>query len=310
MKTISVEKVDEILEGFEAPGPWEGDELAEVLDSLPHRKSDAELDAEIDRLTEAVQTIGTPDGPAFEAINELGQATALLSDVLRSSELVDDIDLKRNMLQLAVRGWILVIGTMMAEDVHGQVIRSLMSASMEKPPEGDDAYEILTAIMLIVAVFVTSSMVYSHLGTRHLATTIELTLEDPDFTSSASASSIIVWLQAQLGFPEATKRLTELLQRLPRASFLYNVTMSLTLVEYRTTPDLHRAKGLLEILVASTTSGSGGGPLEARKGDLERQAATKRFEQSRRSYQERIRQGLGEMAAIDEITEAGAALGD
>jgi predicted MPP superfamily phosphohydrolase len=186
MKTIPLAKVDEILERFTTSGSWEGDQLGDMLDLLPERRSDAELDVEIDKIAEAVESRDKPDNPALNAVNEVERATALLSDVLKSSELVDDAALKREMFELA-----------------------------------------------------------------------------------------------RLGAPEGAKQLRELLERLPRDSLAHNVTMSLTLTEYRTTHDEQRAEGLLDVLLSNTSGDPGGGPLEARKHELQKQAVRKKLVQSR-----------------------------
>jgi hypothetical protein len=246
---LPLSKVDELLADFEAIDTWTGDRFDDTLATMPERRTRAELDTEIDRIAETLDIKEEPlDSPAVQALSELEQTTTLLSNVLRSSELVADVELKRELLELALEGWGLMIGAMLAEDTNDTSIRGLIEEVAREHADDEDEAEMGSRVMLMLLVLVTAAMAQTRLSSLQLAATLDACLENPKFTESPTASCLAVWTEAQLELAEWPGRLEELLERLPSKNFLRNATIAIAIAMYRSTHDEAMARRLSEIL--------------------------------------------------------------
>jgi hypothetical protein len=262
-------EVDELLERFEVVDLWDGDQLDKTLASLPERRSSEELDRELDKWSDALD-IGqeTLERPALSTARELEKATVLLSNVLRNSDLVEDPNLKKQLFELATEGWILLIGQMTAKDHLEGPMREMMEKVLEEiietgegENELDDAerrelQEVLDVFILTTTMVVTAAVAQGTLGAKSLASTIEACLSDTDFTESATANWLAVWIESNIDLPEWPQRLEGLLDRLRRGTFLRNATTSIAVAGYRSTSDDGTAGKLLDVLAPRLISES------------------------------------------------------
>jgi predicted MPP superfamily phosphohydrolase len=287
---ISQERVDEILQTFGSPGPWQEDDLIETLDLLPEPQSPSEIDTQIDRLSDALDRDAdddTIDRLALEEAEELEHTVGLLSDVLRNSDLVDDIQLKQEVFERAIKGWVLFIGVLIAEDAHQKSFREMVKGLLEekllddKRMEGD-AENLLTRLILLIVVLVAAISVLDRLGIEQLRHMIESALDNENFTRSETATCLATWLHAQLELPGWPERLDALLERLPRGTFLREATLRLGVQLYRSADEGKQIKALERMLAAQITAGSekDAAALGKRRNDV-----AKRLKQSRRAYQ-------------------------
>ncbi|HEY5942075.1 MAG TPA: metallophosphoesterase [Solirubrobacterales bacterium] len=298
---LPLSKVDELLEDFEAVDTWAGDRFDDTLAIMPERRSRAELDAEIDRISETFDVREKPlESPAVQALSELEQATTLLSNVLRSSELVADVELKRDLLEKALEGWGLVIGAMLVEDTNDTSIRGLIEEVAYEHAEGEDEAEMATRVMLMLLVLVTAAMAQTRLSSPQLAATLDACLENPEFTASPTASSLAVWTEARLELPEWPARLEELLERLPSKSFLRNATIAIAVSIYRSTHDEAMARRLGESLSRHLSPEIKSGRASGMQREAARTKVSEALLRSRRSWQS----GGGDVAALPAKTEA------
>lgn len=296
---LAREQVDELLAQLETGDSWQGEQLDKTLAALPERRSSTELDEELDRWNEALD-LGSEalDRPALTSARELEKATMLLSDVLRQSDLVDDPQLKKDLFELAMEGWILLIGLAAAEEHSEGPVRALMEEVIEKLLGDDISTEfkdVLSEVMVWVTTVVIALLAQVKLGAKSLATTVEACLEDSDFTQSATSACMAVWIEAHLELPEWPKRLSELLKRLPPETFLRNATVSIAVTKYRMTSDEARARRILDALVIHLVDDP-----DSRQGRAEIPLAKERLAKSRRVYQS----GLG----VKSGTEAAPAI--
>jgi predicted MPP superfamily phosphohydrolase len=282
-------KVDEILAGFETVDTWDPERLDEMLAQLPARKSNEELDHELDRLAEAVDVnTKPPDSPVAEALNEVHKATVFLSEVLRNSELVDDVGLKQELFEVAIEGWVLATGVMMADDIHETSFRELIAEVLGDLPDDAAERELITHFLLLFCVVILGAAAQHHLGTRQLASSVEAALENPHFVESSTATQIAVGIEAGLEHSKWPKRLDQLLERLPRGTFLRNATMSVSIATYRITQNEFLAKAaapvLAEHLAPEQRRQRGGAAQRGREVD----GIKRRLADTRRSYQEGV----------------------
>ena len=279
-------EVDGLLKQFDGPDVWNLDALEKTLANLPERQSQTELDAGLDRMSEALGGGGeVVESAALEALAELEAATQLLSSVLRNSELVDDVELKRELLKLAIEGWVLVMGAMLAEDVHGESIRTMILDAVGQQLENAEHADTLTRVVLLILVVVSAGIAADRLGSASLAATLEACLEDQDFTGSETAFALAVWIEASLGRPEWPARLDELLTRLSPHSFLRNATIAIAVGAYRALADEGLAEKLRGVLSERLTPTAQGGGVAAMQRAANKEQIAKSLLQSRRKYQ-------------------------
>ncbi len=280
------ERVDELLEDFEAVDTWAGEHFDETLSIMPERKTRAELDAEVDRFAETLDVKGEPlESPAVLALNELDRATTLLSNVLRNSELVDDVDLKRESFEKALEGWILMIGAMIAEDGEEGSIRTLVEEMANEHGGDEDEDELMTRLVLMLMVIVTGTAAQHRLGSQQLAATIEACLDNPGFVESTTAFALAVWIEAKLGLPEWPTRLEELLNRLPSKNFLRNATVAFAVSIHRSTPDETAALSIREVLARHLSPRIKSGRAAGMQRETARAKIAESLLQSRRAWQ-------------------------
>ncbi len=284
-------QVDQILEEFEAIDSWGGDRLDQTLAVMPERKSHKELDEELDRWSEAIDWAGPlGEHPALSTAKELEAATMLLSDVLRSSDLVNDRDLKKRLFEQASEGWILLIGVTAAEDVYEGSVRAMIEEVINRvlreqgEDEDLDLKDLMGQFMLLLVTVVIGSVAQAKLGAKSLAETIEACLDDEEFTESTTAFCLAVWIESNLDLPEWPRRLDELLDRLSPGTYLHNATVALAVAHYRSSSD-EIADKLEEVLarrLAAQTEGTSGNP-RAEKASISK--TREQLRKSRRAWQ-------------------------
>ncbi len=307
---LDASRVDELLEHFESTGMFDGNHLSEMLDRLPAKKTAAEIDAQSDN---AVDAFGSKDmapleSPVADEAQELTEAVELLSDVLRHSELVNDVALKQATFEAAVTGWQVFVGIVMAEDRHEESFRDLI-AELLASQLGDvseleeDENEVFARLVLSVALVLAGSAMYGRLGSWHLSSVIEAALDNPVFTRSLSATCLTTWLHARLELKGWPRRLDQLLETIPRDSFLRDTTIAIAIDLYRASPDESAVKRLGQVLVNHMTPESGGGVVGGIVENRLGQDVAKQLKQSRRAYQQGSRPDPGKQLGAPKASE-------
>lgn len=283
--------VDEILEGIDSTGFWQAEQLGEALSWLPQRGMVAEIDARGDRIADAFSRDGTVlASPRFETARELNEAVSLLSDVLKNSELVDDVNLKKEALETAISGWILLIGVLMVEDANEESFRDLITELVtdmldDHELSEEESKQVLSGIIVTVVLFVVSVSLQGRLGSWNLSAIVEAALDDEEFTASATSNCLVTWLHAHIGTAGWPRRLEKLLETLPADSLLRDATLATTAHLYRASQREPEIRELEPILIENITPAPDRGFRAARKRNQLNQKIAKRLQQSRRAYQ-------------------------
>jgi hypothetical protein len=253
---LSPARVDDLFEPFASERTWEKERLDAILRLLPTRAPKTSLDTTGDRFAAVLEREATPgDSPLAEQVHVLGEAVSLLSDVIESSELVDDTELKRGAFETAITGWALLIGALMAED-DGQSFRDLISDRVadvlgEHPWRSPEEEE---RASLIVALTTCSLSLQDRLGTSDLGETIAAALEREELTRSRCADCLATWLYVELELPQWPYRLGRLLDRLPRGSLLRDATVA-TCIDRLHPPCSEVVAGELESILIEKNAG-------------------------------------------------------
>ena len=287
---ITAERIDGILEGIESKGFWDAEQLDAALSWLPARRTVAGIDAQGDRIADAFSRGGDLlTGPRAETARRLNEAVCLLSDVLKNSDLVDDVVLKREMLETAISGWLLLIGVLLIEDANEESFRDLIVKLVaDKLDElSDIEADDLTVIIVSVVLFIISVSLQGRLGSWTLSTIVEATLDNPEFVGSTTSNCLTTWLYAYIGTAGWPRRLEKLLETLPRNSLLRDATLATATHLYRSSRREPEVRELEPILIRHMTPPVERGLLAARRRDQLAKKTARRLQESRRDYQSR-----------------------
>lgn len=242
----------------DASDPKELDEIRQQLLSVPEPPDETALDKSLDRLEDALDHEDEPDLPR-RPIDEFVGALQLLSDVLRNSELVDDVELKVSLLKEAVRAWsLLAVALPLEVDDEDGLLERLREAVGQSWDEEDFQRRLRRLVRLLTLVFV-GILVSSSLGTVHLGTAIDSALNDEEVMVSPTRGWVLTLLCCQLELPGWASQLIRLHGRYPSHVFLREVIEDFALHRYRTTANQAEATALepflADVFAAKTRGG-------------------------------------------------------
>lgn len=248
-------EIDDLFSPFTLARPWEKNTLDAILRLMPTSVSGAGL-YEGDRLTSAIEREVENGDRLAEEAQALSEAVGLLSNVLESSELVDDVELKQDAFETAVTGATQLIGALMAETDDEQSFRRLISDQLAgvlgEQAWGSDREE--EGTLLIFTLTTGSLFLQARLGRSDLAETIAAALDRGKLTRSRCADCLATWLYVRLELPGWPQRLSGLLDRLPNGSLLRNATVANCIDNLRSPCSETVAEELVTVLVEKNAS--------------------------------------------------------
>jgi len=169
----------------------------------------------------------------------LGPATGLLASVLRSSELVDDVALKADVLKRVLHAWcLLTIVTVLREDQTDELGARLQEA-LRSAGLGADAMDRINRLAELLIVFMMVLIASGVTGSPHLEIVLKRVLDDDEFMASSAHALFATMLFANLGFRGWPQRLADLYVRHREHPLIAELTRLYALASYRQ----RRAKG-------------------------------------------------------------------
>jgi hypothetical protein len=235
--------------------------LRRRLESAPQEPAEEEVDEQMDAYYDQLDFEASSDAP-LHPVDTVWQAAKLLGRVLRNSELVDDLDLKTDVLRSVITDWSLF--TVMAavrEDQEGFLRERLSEIAEEISGQPVDRDALARAVDLIL-VFVSAIALQSTLGTIHLERTVDRVLADEDFMSSTAHALLASMLYAAVGAPDWPDRLRTLYQRHRNHPVVAEVVRTYALALYRfgwlTEDEVPRVEELLADIYAGEPIGARG----------------------------------------------------
>jgi hypothetical protein len=183
--------------------------------------SDEELDEFFDGLGDPGEPPETPeifpednDGDNH-ALDRLAPPVELLCAVLKSSELVQDVDLKKTAFREVIEDWsLLTILVAVREDETGD-LRKVMEAWFSDEADEKKRDRIIQHISRVLVLTISTFMLYANAGSRHLGVVLEDLLDDDDFMSETGHALFATMLYAMLDLPGWPDRLGDLHKRYP-----------------------------------------------------------------------------------------------
>lgn len=187
---------------------YESTEALELVDRLSERGAvddDPEAAEELlDKLDERFELLAPAEDLGLDlspVIEDLLPELVLVSQVLRSSELVDDADLKRQVMRSVLRGWALMdIVLAVQEDQTARVREKLRSAFDD--PKDAEKFERFAELLLTYTVI---HVLHAAMGAAHLEGGLRDLLDDPTFMEDSAQATLCAMLYALLkgpGWPE------------------------------------------------------------------------------------------------------------
>lgn len=248
-------EIDELFIPLNSNRPWEKSRLDALVRLMPTSISGAEL-YEGDRLVSVIEREMENGDELTEETHALSEAVGLLADVIESSELVDDVELKRSAFETIVTCATKLIAALVDEADNEQSFRRLivdqLTAVLGEPPWESELEDERT--LLIFALTTCSLFLKARLGRSDLGNTIAAALDKGELAQSHCADCLATWLYVQLALPEWRERLAGLLDRLPADSILRSATIAASIDMLRSPCNETVAEGLIEVLVDRNAS--------------------------------------------------------
>lgn len=161
---------------------------------------------------ERAEAFPTADAAA-SGLEQLGPAVQLLASVLKSSELVADVELKAKVLREVVVGWGLATVLMAIHEDETGELRTILAQLFS---DEEDEEKRRSAADHFSRVLVVSFMVfdlYAGTGSVHLQGVLKDVLDDDGFVAAAANDLFATMLYAMLEFPRWPERLRQLHER-------------------------------------------------------------------------------------------------
>jgi len=242
-------------------------ELKERLEAVPAQPRTDEFDETLDELDTSIEArrARNDDQPRTAFLKEIGEALELLSSVLKSSELVDDVDLKTEKLRAVIHGWSSLAMLMAIREDQDHEIAERLGAVFEELEVDNDVQDRLQRLSDLMVLMMGLFLANSRLGSVHLEVALEKTLDDSEFMANPLYALVTTFLYCQIKLPDWPVRLRGLYERHGSHPVVHEIAQSLALVSYRNDPrlppnDLTRLEGLLADIYSS------GVPAPARAG--------------------------------------------
>lgn len=195
----------------------EDPDLDDLKVMIGHREDEADevdeadRDKALDRLYDDVEYHEDTDEPP-ERLQTLAPYVSLLSEVLRNSELVADVALKKAALEDALHGWSLIAIVMAVEEDQSSEIRERLNSEavaevLEKDPGLLDSTARMTEL---ISVMLMAFSIAGALASPHLETVTRGVVEDTEFMQPTAHALFATMLYVLMRFPDWVSRLTGL----------------------------------------------------------------------------------------------------
>jgi predicted phosphodiesterase len=188
-------------------------------------------------------------------------STGLLSDVLVSSELVDDIPLRVSLLKDAIRGWSSVAISLLQQEEDQATVRSLVERVLLKGEAKDELRPALDRLVRIIVLFTAAVGAVASLGKRQTQGLIQEVAADQEFMAGAVHSLLTTLLAVFLKSPGWPEQLIALKTSHGSHPFVADFVHNLALNRYQmpSTSDAE-ANSLKRFLIDDICERSGSAP--------------------------------------------------
>jgi len=199
----------------------------------PEEPAEEELDEQIDAYHDRLDFDEVADTERHP-VDTAWETAGLLANVLRNSELIDDLELKTQVLKTVIGDWSLfIVMAAVREDQEGYIRERLAGIAPRSSGEEVVAVEVMARLVDLLLVFISVVAVQSALGTVHLEGTVVRALEDEEFMSSTAHALLTTMLYAAIGAPDWPERLAVLYHRQREHPVVAEIARTYALATYQ-----------------------------------------------------------------------------
>jgi predicted phosphodiesterase len=217
------------------------------------------LDAMMDELYErlGVEPAQPVDSVEVDDRTRLFRSVDLLSGVVVSSELVDDVELRVDLLKEAIRGWAVgALAVLQREEETGAVSEIVRKTLLRDVP-AEQAGESLEKIVRVAVMLNLALQVVCSLSVRQTQALLPRVLEDDAFMASSLHALLAVLLACTLRLPGWHRRLIQLRKRHGTYGFVRDLVETIALARYQSlTATDEEAAELEKFLIDIHTEGA------------------------------------------------------
>lgn len=214
-------------------------------------------------------------------------AVGMLSEVLASSELVDDMALKTELLEACIRGWSLAIVMLAVREGLDNSFRALFEDAYAElaPQDAEGADEFREFVDWVVGLALTlafSLTVAGRLGVHQLDGSIRANIENSELMEASAPALLLRLVAARAQTDEWVAGLRSLLERHGTSPFIRRIVHVFSLWLYHAPSTSEHDLGLLEGFLADITAArTGSGPTAVQDRAAARSRALQELQKSR-----------------------------
>lgn len=167
------------------------------------------------------------------ALDRMARAVQLLADVLRSSELVDDLVLKQESLRFALHGWGLIEVVVAVREDQTHFLHELFGQLFGAEPTKADAESMIDHLVTEWIALLTAVFAAASLGSSHVKSLLTPVMRDGKFMKSTAHALFATMLASQLQAENWAELLADLYERHRRHPVAHDFSLSWALLNYR-----------------------------------------------------------------------------
>jgi predicted MPP superfamily phosphohydrolase len=212
------------------------DHVRQLVRSAPPEPTQEELDELYEDVADDPTRPETPEAfPAVEsatALERLAPPVELLASVLKSSELVADVELKAKLVRQVIEGWSLLTILLAVREDETRDLRRILErlfSDMADETKRESAVEHFSRVLVVTFM---SFGLYGSVGSRHLEAVLDHLLDDDEFMAEAANALLATMLYAMLGFARWPERMGNLHKLHPRHPMVGEVARRWALRRY------------------------------------------------------------------------------
>jgi predicted MPP superfamily phosphohydrolase len=207
--------------------------VARLEAPLPEPPQEEEIDEQVDSYHDNLDFYEASGITERHPVDVAWGVATSLARVLRNSELVDDLELKADVLKAVLDDWsVFVVMAAVREDQEG-ALRSHVEELLGEGAMEDVDPDAVARFFELIITFITVIAAQTTLGTIHLEGTLRRVLDDEEFMESTAHALLATMLYAATGNSDWPDRMATLYNRHAEHPIVAEMVRSYALARYR-----------------------------------------------------------------------------
>jgi len=213
------------------------DEVRALVKPRPEPPSEEELDDIYDDVADdagdEIEVRPFEERDAEGALQALIVAFGLAAAVLQSSELVRDIELRRETLRKIIEGWGVMTVLFALEEDESRDLEDAVGPLFAGISNDERRRDLVQHVARVLVINLMSVGLYVEAGSVHHEKILEELLDEEEFMANTASALFATILYAMLGFPNWPARLTKLYEQHNHHPMVREMVRMLALNEYQ-----------------------------------------------------------------------------